>query len=56
MEGTLLRRDLAKMMSQYVTNVMKKTIPTTSDCTFSDITNDKNLYSYVNTVCQLGLM
>ncbi|MEI6426484.1 MAG: S-layer homology domain-containing protein, partial [Candidatus Absconditabacteria bacterium] len=56
MEGSLLRRDLAKMLSQYTINVLKKNVKNTNNCVFLDVPKDKELLSYVNTVCQLGLM
>ena len=56
MEGSILRRDLAKMLSQYAVNVLKKDVKNTTNCVFLDVPKDKDLLSYVNTVCQLWLM
>ena len=56
MDGSILRRDLAKMIAQYAVNVLKKDVKNTSNCVFLDVPKDKDLLSYVNTVCQLWLM
>lgn len=53
-EGSLLRRDVAKMISNFAINVMKKTADMTKKCMFEDMTNaDPEYQHYATLSCQL---
>ncbi len=58
MEWTLVRSHMAKMMVNYVVNVLhQKTMNTWTICTFDDISNESSeMQSYIKLSCQFGLM
>lgn len=53
----LLRKHLAKMISNYAMNVLKKVPDTSRSCTFGDMAKESaEMISYSKLACQLGLM
>lgn len=57
MTGTLIRQDLAKMMSNFTINVLDKKPNTGMHCIFQDMQNSTaEMKIYVKLACQLGLM
>ncbi len=57
MYGSLIRSHMAKMMSNYATEVLGLTPDTDKACVFSDVANQtEELQGYITTACQLGLM
>ncbi len=51
------RGQLAKMISEFSTKVLKKKIDTTKKCDFKDIENQtEESKKYIKTACQLGIM
>ena len=56
-DGKLIRKDMAKMITNFAINVLKKPLNTWANCTFSDITTQsKEAQTYATAACQLGLM
>ena len=57
-DGKLIRKDMAKMISNFAVNVLKKTISNTgTTCTFTDTKNlTKEAQTYATAACKLGLM
>ena len=56
-DGTLTRKDMAKMITNFAVNVLKKTIASWTNCVFSDIaTQSKETQTYATAACRLGLM
>ena len=56
-EGTLLRRDMAKMISNFAINVMNKNISTWVKCEFTDTASlSKEMQYYAIAACRLWLM
>ena len=56
-EGKVYRSHLAKMISEYAINVLKKPLNTGLNCSFPDMKNQsQELQQYSTTACQLGLM
>lgn len=58
MEGWLTRVAMAKMLSQYAINILKKTPDTNKECKFSDVTEelDAQYNNWVTLSCQLWIM
>ncbi|MCX6824463.1 MAG: S-layer homology domain-containing protein, partial [candidate division SR1 bacterium] len=57
MQGSLLRKDMAKMISNFAINVLGKTVSTGATCTFTDMKSfDKTSQYYAMAACRLGLM
>ena len=57
MLGTLKRVDMAKMMVNYATEVLNKTVDTSKSCSFSDVAKQtEEMQGYMTKACQLGLM
>ncbi len=57
MYGSLIRSHMAKMIVNYATEVMGKTLDTSKTCEFTDIANQsQELQDYIVKSCQLGLM
>lgn len=57
MDGTLLRKHAAKMMSNYSINVLGQNPDLSRVCKFSDMTNeDEEMLSFATLACQLGIM
>lgn len=55
--GTVSRRDIAKMMTNFATEILGKKIDETKTCLFTDIKNeDSEAQGYITKVCQLGIM
>jgi hypothetical protein len=55
--GILIRKEMAKMISNYAINVMGMTPDTSKACNFNDIAaEDAEMKNYIKTACQLGLM
>lgn len=55
--GNLIRSHMAKMMSNYATEVLGKTPNTSLACDFTDVGNQTaELQGYITTSCQLGIM
>ena len=53
----LLRKDMAKMISNFALNVVGKTVSTWASCTFTDMqTFDKTTQYYAMAACRLWLM
>jgi len=52
----ITREEMAKMISNYATNILWKTPDTTKTCLFSDSNINPNLVSFVTESCQLWLM
>jgi len=57
LDGPLIRKDMAKMISEYATKVLNKKPNNTLNCSFTD-TTDSNLEIkyYTKLACKLGLM
>jgi len=57
MYGSLKRSHMAKMMSNYATEVLGLAPDTSKACTFTDVANETDeLQGYITEACQLGLM
>lgn len=57
MDGKLLRKHAAKMLTEFAMHVFKRVPDESRACTFSDMaTEDKEMQKYVKAACQLGLM
>ena len=57
LEGKLLRSHMAKMMSEYAMNVLKKIPDSTKTCVFVDMGSQSNeMQTYATLACQLWLM
>jgi len=57
MYGSLKRSHMAKMMSNYATEVLGLTPDTSVTCDFTDVANESDeLQGYITEACQLGLM
>jgi hypothetical protein len=57
MESPLLRKDMAKMMTNYAVNVLGKTVSTGTNCLFTDTSiTSKDAQYYITSACRLGLM
>ena len=56
MKWNITREEMAKMISNYATNILWKTPDTTKTCLFSDSNINPDLVSYVTESCQLWLM
>lgn len=57
MYGTLIRSHMAKMMSNYATEVLGQTPDTSLACDFTDVGNETTeLQGYITESCQLGIM
>jgi hypothetical protein len=57
MNGTITRRSLAKMMTEFAIKILKVKPDTTLACSYSDIGNETaEMKFYIKTACQLGLM
>lgn len=56
MKWNITREEMAKMISNYATNILWKTPDTTKSCLFLDSNINPNLVSYVIESCQLWLM
>jgi hypothetical protein len=57
MEGKLIRKDMAKMISNFAINVLKRTPSTGTKCTFSDTKGlSEETKAYITLSCKLGLM
>jgi adenylate cyclase len=57
MEGTLIRKDMAKMISNFAVNVLKRTPSTGINCAFSDTKGlTEEAKTYITLSCKLGLM
>jgi len=57
MMGGLIRSHMAKMMSNYATDVLGLTPDTSVECDFNDVANQSaELTDYIVEACQLGLM
>ncbi|MCX6824097.1 MAG: DUF5011 domain-containing protein [candidate division SR1 bacterium] len=57
MQGPLLRKDMAKMISSFAMNVLGKNVSTGANCTFSDMSSlPKEMQYYGIAACRLGLM
>ena len=57
MTGVLLRRDAAKMISNYAINALGKQPDESRECTFDDMINgDEEYKKYAKLACQLGVM
>ena len=58
MDDPLIRIAMAKMLSQYAINILKKTPDTTKTCKFSDVSEqlDADYNNWVTLACQLGIM
>ena len=55
--GTLLRKDMAKMISNFAINVLHKDVSTGAACTFTDTRDlSKETQYYIIAACRLGLM
>lgn len=55
--GILVRKEMAKMISNYAINVMGMDPDTSKACTFDDVAGeDAEMKKYITTACQLGLM
>lgn len=55
--GILIRKEMAKMISNYAINVMGMTPDTSKTCMFDDVANESaEMQQYITTACQLGLM
>jgi len=55
--GPVIRKEFAKMISNYAVNVMGMTPDTTLQCEFNDMVGeDAEMQMYVKMACQLGLM
>jgi hypothetical protein len=57
-DGKLIRKDMAKMITNFAVNVLKKTMPNTgTNCTFTDTKAlSKEAQTYATAACRLGLM
>ena len=56
-DGVLLRKDMAKMISNFAINILKKTPSTGTNCVFSDIRGlAEETNNYITLSCKLGLM
>ena len=56
MKWNITREEMAKMISNYATNILWKTPDTSKPCLFSDSNINPDLVSYVTESCQLWLM
>jgi hypothetical protein len=57
MLGSIMRKHMAKMISQYATNVLKMKPNTSKKCVFNDMKNEeKEMQDFAIKACQLGLM
>ena len=56
MKWNITREEMAKMISNYATNLLWKTLDTTKSCLFIDSNINPDLVSYVVESCQLWLM
>lgn len=58
MDDPLIRIAMAKMLSQYAINILKKTPDTNKICKFSDVSEqlDADYNNWVTLACQLGIM
>lgn len=58
MNWPLIRIAMAKMLSQYAINILKKTPDTTKTCKFDDVSEqlDADYNNWVTLACQLGIM
>lgn len=57
MYGSLKRSHMAKMMSNYATEVLGKAPDTSKTCSFTDVSNEtEEMQGYITKACQLGLM
>jgi hypothetical protein len=55
--GTLIREDMAKMMTSFAEEVLGKTPDTSLACNFTDVGNETTeMQGYITEACQLGLM
>ncbi|MEI6117851.1 MAG: hypothetical protein WCP92_00940 [bacterium] len=57
MDGKLIRKHLAKMITEFAINILKMKPDQTLTCSFTDIANEsKEMQLYIKTACQLKLM
>ena len=57
MQGDLIRKDMAKMITNFAVNVLKKDLSTGVVCEFDDMTTlPKETQYYAIAACRLGLM
>ncbi len=57
MDGLLIRSNAAKMITNFVMNVMDRKPDTTKQCAFTDMANQSaEMQKYAVLACQLGLM
>jgi hypothetical protein len=57
MDIAISRAELAKMVSQYATELKHKTPDTSASCIFTDIADvTPDLIPYIEESCQLGIM
>ena len=56
MKWNITRQELAKMISNYATNILWRTPDTTKSCLFPDSNINPDLVSFVTESCQLWLM
>lgn len=55
--GMLIRKEMAKMISNYAMNVIGQSPDLSKSCTFGDIVGeDAEMKTYITLACQLGLM